>query len=82
MKDDVYKKIESGQGKVDVKAVINSVINGDIFMGYTDPFASSTGINFLYTILANFANNDEKQILSERRSAHSRNFKKAYRSSA
>lgn len=65
MKDEAYKKIEAKYGKVDVRSIINSVINGDIFMGYTDPFASSTGINFLYTILAIFADNNEKEILSD-----------------
>jgi Ca-activated chloride channel family protein len=33
-------------------------------MGYTDPFASSTGLNFLVTVLQTFAKGDETQLLS------------------
>ena len=33
-------------------------------MGYTDPFASSTGLNFLVTVLQSFANGEETRMLS------------------
>jgi len=33
-------------------------------MGYTNPYQSSTGLNFLLTILNSFAENDEQQMLS------------------
>ncbi|MFK7892258.1 MAG: VWA domain-containing protein, partial [Granulosicoccus sp.] len=33
-------------------------------MGYTNPYQSSTGLNFLLTILNSFAEGDEKQMLS------------------
>ncbi|NMO95058.1 vWA domain-containing protein [Paenibacillus lemnae] len=41
-------------GAVNVKTVIEAIENNDFSMGYTDPFASSTGLNFLITALDTF----------------------------
>jgi len=42
--------------------VIDAVVDDQIVMGYTDPFASSTGLNFLLTVLDDFAEGDEARI--------------------
>ena len=44
-------------------AVIDDVASGDLVMGYTDPFASSTGLNFLVTVLDSFAGGEEERML-------------------
>lgn len=49
-------------GSVNIKTVTESVKNNEIAMGYTNPFASSTGINFLITALNSF---DSKNMLSD-----------------
>ncbi len=64
MKEDVYTTLESMYGRVGVKAVIDATVNGEIAMGYTNPFASSTGLNFLVTVLADFAGGDESRMLT------------------
>jgi Ca-activated chloride channel family protein len=41
-------------GSVNVKTVTEAIANNEFSMGYTDPFASSTGLNFLVTALNTF----------------------------
>ncbi|WP_018755458.1 vWA domain-containing protein [Paenibacillus terrigena] len=50
-------------GSVNVKTVTEAIANNEFAMGYTDPFASSTGLNFLITALNTF---DSSNILSEK----------------
>ena len=38
-------------GDLTAANLVDAVIAGDLVMGYTDPFASSTGLNFLLTVL-------------------------------
>ncbi len=64
MKTSVAEKLESTYGNVDVKTLVNAVVDGNLAMGYTNPFASSTGLNFLVTVLATFADNREDAMLS------------------
>jgi Ca-activated chloride channel homolog len=64
MKDDVYKNLKVKYNDVNIKTITDSVIQKNLFMGYTNPFASSTGLNFLYTLLATFSNNDETKMLT------------------
>ncbi len=59
----VYENLEQQYGEVNVENIINSVVNGTLFMGYTNPFASSTGLNFLQTVLMSFAGGDESMML-------------------
>ncbi len=65
MKTDNYNELKETYGNVDVKTIINAVAHGDLSMGYTNPFASSTGLNFLATVLTTFADGDENIMLSE-----------------
>jgi len=55
--------ITSG-GVLDVPKLLTNVTNGDFAMGYTNPYQSSTGLNFLMTILNAFAKGDESEMLS------------------
>ena len=58
---DTYSKLEGLYGTVDVSSVIKATVNSEITMGYTNPYASSTGLNFLVTALEEF---DSADILS------------------
>ncbi len=50
-------------GEVNVKSLIEAIASGEFSMGYTDPFASSTGLNFLVTTLQSF---DSANLLSDK----------------
>ena len=64
MKSSVAQKLRSTYGKLDIKTVINEVVQGNLAMGYTNPFHSSTGLNFLQTVLSTFAEGREAAMLS------------------
>lgn len=51
-------------GALDIPKLLNNVSNGSFSMGYTNPYQSSTGLNFLLTVLNAFAEGDESQMLS------------------
>jgi Ca-activated chloride channel family protein len=57
--DELVKKY----GSVNIKTITEAVSKNEISMGYTNPFASSTGLNFLLTALSTF---DNKDILSDK----------------
>lgn len=48
---DKYDAIVKKYGSVSVKSVAEATAAGEITMGYTNPFASSTGANFLMSLL-------------------------------
>ncbi|MDG0810755.1 vWA domain-containing protein [Cohnella rhizosphaerae] len=50
-------------GSVSVKTVTDAIAAGEFAMGYTDPFASSTGLNFLVAALKTF---DSSNLLSDK----------------
>jgi Ca-activated chloride channel family protein len=64
MKKSVADRVKSAYGSLDVKNIIDAVVQGNLVMGYTDPFASSTGLNFLVTVLATFAGGNPDLMLS------------------
>ncbi|MDH3706660.1 MAG: VWA domain-containing protein [Acidimicrobiia bacterium] len=64
MKDETAEQLRNTYPTVDAAAIIDAVINGEIVMGYTNPFASSTGLNFLLTVLDEFAEGDESRLTS------------------
>lgn len=45
-------------GSINIKTITEAVANNEISMGYTNPFASSTGLNFLLSALYTFDNKD------------------------
>lgn len=52
-KDELIKKY----GSVNLKVITESVANGELTMGYTNPFQSATGLNFLVSTLNSFDTN-------------------------
>lgn len=65
MKERVWRTLQAKYGTVQVQHVIDAVAQGSIAMGYTDPFVSSAGLNFLVTVLATFAQGDASTLLSD-----------------
>lgn len=57
-----YEQLVDKYGAVNVKTITDAIAAGELAMGYTDPFASSTGLNFLVTALATF---DSANLLGE-----------------
>lgn len=49
-------------GAINIKTITDAVAGNEMAMGYTNPFASSTGLNFLISALYSF---DNKDLLSE-----------------
>lgn len=49
-----YDKLLADYGSVDLKAVTEAVGAGELTMGYTNPFTSSTGLNFLVSTLLRY----------------------------
>jgi len=45
------EELEAKYGAVNITTVIDAVANNELQMGYTNPFASSTGLNFLISTL-------------------------------
>ena len=64
MKSETADQLRESYPTVDAAAIIDAVIAGDIVMGYTNPFASSTGLNFLLTVLDDIAAGDEARLTS------------------
>ncbi|WP_168120934.1 VWA domain-containing protein [Paenibacillus sp. HB172176] len=58
-----YDAFVQEYGEVTVKTVVDAITAGEFSMGYTDPFASSTGLNFLVTALQTF---DSANLLSDK----------------
>lgn len=53
-----HDELVTKYGEINVATVTEAIINNELAMGYTDPFASSTGLNFLVTALHAFDSND------------------------
>lgn len=53
-----YDELVGKYGAVNVKTITDAIASGELAMGYTDPFASSTGLNFLLTALSTFDSAD------------------------
>jgi Ca-activated chloride channel family protein len=64
MKDETADELRTNYGDLTPENLVDAVIAGDLVMGYTDPFASSTGLNFLLTVLDSIADGDESQLTS------------------
>ncbi|RHW38148.1 VWA domain-containing protein [Neobacillus notoginsengisoli] len=58
-----HEQLVDKYGSVNVKAITDAMANNELAMGYTDPFASSTGLNFLLTALNTF---DKSNLLGEK----------------
>jgi Ca-activated chloride channel family protein len=64
MKTETADEVRTNYGEATPETLVDAVIAGDLVMGYTDPFASSTGLNFLVTVLDAIAEGDESRITS------------------
>ena len=53
-------------GAINIKTIVDAVANKELNMGYTNPFASSTGLNFLISTLQTF---DSSNLLSDKAAA-------------
>ena len=56
-----YDALQEKYGRVDLGVIVEATCNNEIAMGYTNPYASSTGMNFLISTLSYF---DEQNPLS------------------
>lgn len=52
--NEVYEEIIKSYGSVNLETIVEATINNEIAMGYTNPYASSTGLNFLMAALYSF----------------------------
>ncbi|MBO6149109.1 MAG: VWA domain-containing protein [Lachnospiraceae bacterium] len=53
-----YKEFVDKYGGVDLKSVVEATESGEFIMGYTNPFVSSTGLNFLVSTLQRYDNDN------------------------
>ncbi|MDF9839011.1 MULTISPECIES: VWA domain-containing protein [unclassified Paenibacillus] len=53
-----YDELIAKYGALNVKTITDAISANELSMGYTDPFASSTGLNFLITALGTFDSSD------------------------
>ncbi|WP_256757845.1 VWA domain-containing protein [Cohnella sp. WQ 127256] len=58
-----FDELVAKYGSLNVKTITDAIADNELAMGYTDPFASSTGLNFLVTALATF---DSSNLLGEK----------------
>ncbi|OKP94133.1 VWA domain-containing protein [Paenibacillus sp. P32E] len=58
-----YDELVGKYGSLNVKTITDAIAANELSMGYTDPFASSTGLNFLVTALSTF---DSSDLLSDK----------------
>lgn len=49
-----YSQLESQYGTVDINAIVSATVDGTLTTGYTNPFVSTTGLNFIASVLNNF----------------------------
>ncbi len=64
MKTETADELRTTYGELTAANLVDAVIAGDLVMGYTDPFASSTGLNFLLTVLDTIAEGDATRLTS------------------
>ncbi len=53
-----YDELMKKYGALNLKTVVEATANGEITMGYTNPYASSTGLNFLISTLQTYSPDD------------------------
>lgn len=63
VKQAAYEKLKA-KGAADIRGALDAAVRGELSIGYTDPYSSSTGLNFLSYVLQTFAGGDEGKMLS------------------
>lgn len=56
--NNTYDELMKKYGTLNLKTVVEATANGEITMGYTNPYASSTGLNFLMSTLQTYSPED------------------------
>ena len=64
MKTTVADGLKAGKPEIAVTDLVDAAIAGKLVLGYTNPFSSATGLNFLLTVLQTFAHGEESGMLS------------------
>jgi len=62
LSEDKYKELTEKYGTINMKTITQATVDGELSMGYTNPLASSTGLNFLVQTLYTY---DSDNILSD-----------------
>ena len=55
---DTQKKLVEKYGAINLKTIVNATAGGEFAMGYTNPYASATGLNFLISTLQTYSAHD------------------------
>ncbi len=63
LKKSKAEELRQSYPKLDLQSLTTAVTKGDLVMGYTNPFASSTGLNFLVSVLQSYAGEANLSIL-------------------
>jgi Ca-activated chloride channel family protein len=64
VKQDKVARITDDKGVLDMNKLLTEVTGNQFAMGYTNPYVSSTGLNFLLHTLMTFAQGDEQAVLA------------------
>lgn len=56
--DNMVKTLTADYGEITIETITRASMDGKVSMGYTYPYTSSTGLNFLVSSLYSFDNND------------------------
>ena len=51
---DTHKRLVEKYGSINLKTIVEATANGEFAMGYTNPYASATGLNFLISTLQTY----------------------------
>ncbi len=55
---DTQKKLVEKYGAINLKTIVDATAGGEFAMGYTNPYASATGLNFLISTLQTYSAHD------------------------
>ncbi len=55
---ETQKKLVEKYGSINLKTIVNATAEGEFAMGYTNPYASATGLNFLISTLQTYSAHD------------------------
>lgn len=61
-------------GAININTITDAVANGELTMGYTNPLASSTGLNFLISALETLDSSNSSDLLSDKAKAGFKSF--------
>jgi len=54
MSEQKYKEFTDAHGEVTLDKIVDAALNGELLLGYTNPYVSSTGLNILTAMLQSF----------------------------